>query len=216
MRNVSLSAKMCLGFGIPLLMIAAIVTANYVVVNRVQSSARLAKDESVIFAGIARQMKLDVVQVQQWLTDISATRAQDGLDDGFDEAENSSKSFLAGLAKFKEMFEQENDSTGLQQVKELESAFTGYYEAGKKMAQAYIDGGSEAGNKMMASFDEAATELSNALEPFVESQVTELDEAMASIVSSSGTLRNMVLVTGIVALALGVLGTSIKCLTVTG
>ncbi len=35
-------------------------------------------------------MKLDVVQVQQWLSDISATRAQDGLDDGFKEAEKLS------------------------------------------------------------------------------------------------------------------------------
>ena len=37
----------------------------------------------------AGQLKLSVVQVQQWLTDISATRGLDGLADGFDEAEKS-------------------------------------------------------------------------------------------------------------------------------
>lgn len=39
--------------------------------------------ESVI---LAENLKLSVVQVQQWLTDISATRAAEGFDDGFDEA----------------------------------------------------------------------------------------------------------------------------------
>jgi methyl-accepting chemotaxis protein len=204
-RKISLSMKMALGFGVPLLMIAAIVTTNFVIVNKVQNNATLAKDESVVFAGIARQMKLDVVQVQQWLTDISATRAQDGLDDGFDEAESSYQSFLAGLSKFRKMYETENDSAGLRQLDDLAKATAAYYEAGKKMAKAYIDGGAEAGNKMMGQFDEAASTLTGDLEPFVESQVKELDAAMASIVSSSGFLRSIVLITGIAALSLGAL-----------
>lgn len=32
------------------------------------------------------KLQIDVIQVQQWLTDISATRGQDGLNDGFTEA----------------------------------------------------------------------------------------------------------------------------------
>lgn len=36
---------------------------------------------------IADDIKLSVVQVQQWLTDISATRGQNGMDDGYAEAE---------------------------------------------------------------------------------------------------------------------------------
>ena len=31
-------------------------------------------------------LKIDVIQIQQWLTDISATRAAEGFDDGFAEA----------------------------------------------------------------------------------------------------------------------------------
>ena len=41
----------------------------------------------------AHELKLATVQVQQWLTDISATRAQDGLNDGFDEAEKNAQRF---------------------------------------------------------------------------------------------------------------------------
>ena len=39
--------------------------------------------------------ELQVVQVQQFLTDVSATRGQDGLDDGFDEAAKNREAFLA-------------------------------------------------------------------------------------------------------------------------
>ena len=41
----------------------------------------------------AHELKLSVVQVQQWLTDISATRGLDGLNDGFDEAQNNAVRF---------------------------------------------------------------------------------------------------------------------------
>ena len=91
-KKMALSVKMGLGFGVPLLMIAVIVATIFVMANSLQSNSELTKanvDEAAKFTGIARQMKLDAVQIQQWLTDISATRAQDGLDDGFDEAEKS-------------------------------------------------------------------------------------------------------------------------------
>ena len=204
-KNMSLSVKIGLGFAVPLLMIAVIVVVIFAVVNSVQSNAVLAKDESAVFADIARQMELDVVEVQQWLSDISATRAQNGLDDGFDKAEKSYQSFLSGLARFQTMFEAENDCAGLQQVKELKSSFAGYYEGGKTMANAYIEGGPEAGNKLMDEFDKAAKRLSDTLEPFVESQEKELSDEMALIISSTEVLQTSVLITGIAALILGIL-----------
>jgi len=33
------------------------------------------------------EIKQDIIQIQQWLTDIAATRAAKGYDDGFDQAE---------------------------------------------------------------------------------------------------------------------------------
>ena len=149
-------------------------------------------------------MKLDVVQVQQWLSDISATRGLDGLDDGFDEAHNSSVSFSECLARFEAMFQEENNTDNLHKVTELRNAFAGYYEMGKTMAQAYVEGGPEAGNKTMADFDQAAAALTALLDPFVESQLDELDEAMASIESQVVLLGKAVSIAGIAALIIGV------------
>ncbi|PHS75222.1 MAG: hypothetical protein COB59_11675, partial [Rhodospirillaceae bacterium] len=42
---------------------------------------------------VSNNIKNDVVQIQQWLTDISATRAQDGLNDGMDVAAEFAQKF---------------------------------------------------------------------------------------------------------------------------
>ena len=89
------------------------------------------KDESVVFAGVARQMKLDVVQVQQWLSDIAATRAMDGLNDGFDEADKSADSFLDGLSKFRKMYSDENNKQGLIQLDGLETRLMNIMKSAK-------------------------------------------------------------------------------------
>ena len=51
----------------------------------------------------SHESKLAVVQVQQWLTDISATRAQDGLNDGFDEAAANAEKFKKLIAELSQL-----------------------------------------------------------------------------------------------------------------
>ena len=119
----------------------------------------MAMDESFVFAQTAKQMELNVIQVQQWLTDISATRGLDGLNDGFDEAASSRDSFLEGAAAFEKMYREENDAESLAKLTVLTTAFEGYYEEGRKMAQGYIDDGPATGNKMMGDFDTAAATM---------------------------------------------------------
>ena len=198
-RSLALATKMIVGFAIPLVIIVLISAFIFTVTNGVKDDALLAKDESAIFAGVARQMKLDVVQVQQWLTDISATRGRDGLNDGFDEAQKSYESFLVGLGQFEGMFEEENDTQGLQTVKDFETSFAAYYETAKTMANAYIEGGADSGNKLMGEVDDAAATLAGLLDPFVDTQVQELDEAMGSIVNAATSLRLSVMIAGIVS-----------------
>jgi len=99
----------------------------------------------------AHNLKFLVIQVQQWLTDISATRGLDGLNDGFTEAENNAQAFRTLL----------NDLIGLdpdnkQRYQAMLPTFDAYYDVGKQMAQAYIDKGPAGGNLMMAQFDGVA------------------------------------------------------------
>ncbi len=199
--NFKVRTKIIVCFMIPLIMMGVIGFWTYTSSNNVFSNAEHLRDESVVFAGIAEQMGKDVIQIQQWLSDISATRGLDGLNDGFDEAEKSYKSFLAGLSRFEEMFQEENDSAAIKQTRELKGFVDSYYEMGKKMARAYIEGGPSAGNKLMGDFDAAAEGLSNALEPFLETQISEVNEMTNNIITLVDHLKTGVIIVCLISIA---------------
>jgi len=120
-------------------------------------------DHDVVVMDKAHQLNLAVVQVQQWLTDISATRGRDGLNDGFDEAAAAVEQFNSLLGELKAI-----DSENTADYEKMGSLFALYYGVGKHMAEAYVEGGPEAGNAKMAQFDFAAEALSNKIEPFLQ------------------------------------------------
>lgn len=49
-------------------------------------------------------MKLNVLQIQQWLTDISATRGLDGLNDGFIKAQENAKAAKGIITELKTLY----------------------------------------------------------------------------------------------------------------
>lgn len=49
--------------------------------------------------GLIEDLRLNVVQVQQWLTDVSATRGLNGLDDGFDQASEQARLLKLNIAR---------------------------------------------------------------------------------------------------------------------
>ncbi len=204
LNKLTLGTKIFLGFAIILGLTIAIFPVLLIQISTIENNATTTKEKSIVFNGIASQMKLDALQIQQWLTDISATRGQDGLDDGFDEAEKSYQSFLAGLDKFQELYETEKDVDGQQRVQEIRTAVESYYTVGKEMAQAYIDGGPASGNKMMEGFDTAASALAENLTPFVQTQVDELTTHMDSATSAANFLFYTVVCSISVSLLLGV------------
>lgn len=119
------------------------------------------------------ELKLNVVQVQQWLTDISATRAKDGLNDGFDEAESNAQKFKTLI---KELVKLSPDHS--QTYKNMLPVFDAYYTTGIKMAQAYIDEGPVGGNKMMTEFDKVAEAMSKDVDNILEETIQSMNIAL--------------------------------------
>ena len=111
----------------------------------------------------ASAMNIHLIQVKQWLTDISATRGAEGYDDGFDEAESHSKDFKTQLSKLLVLAPQM--STVLE---ELSISFDAFYKKGKWMAQQYIDGGPAKGNIAMAEFDAFAEDIGKRIKVITE------------------------------------------------
>ncbi|WP_051302761.1 methyl-accepting chemotaxis protein [Sedimenticola selenatireducens] len=137
--------------------------------------------------------------MQQWLTDISATRGRDGLDDGFTEAENNAKEFRKLINDLVVL-----DTEHASHYRAMLPVFNAYYDVGKRMAQAYIDEGPSGGNQMMAQFDEVAAKMAEQVNSFL----TEVDEGTTAALSkqlvlASSTGRSIVIGSLIVLLGVG-------------
>jgi len=177
-KNLKIGRRLLVGFALPLALFVAFGIWLQLAMGNISGQVRLVKNESVPFALAAKNMEKEVVQVQQWLTDISATRGLDGLDDGFKEAEASRDSFYRDLSAFEKMYGAEGDQEGLKEIRRIKASFDAYYETGVKMAQAYIGGGPAEGNKTMGQFDQASAALQDELAPFIKSQMNEMEEAL--------------------------------------
>lgn len=114
-------------------------------------------------SALAASANLHVVQVQQWLTDISATRAAEGYDDGYDEAKNHAQAFRRDLDELVAV-----DPSLRSIIDSVRETFDAFYEKGKWMAGEYIKGGAEAGNKAMGSFDAYAEDMGKRLAELIK------------------------------------------------
>ena len=180
---------------------------TYRVSDRISNLTRHVRNDGLTYRDVAQGMRVNVIQVQQFLTDISATRGQDGLDDGFAEADENYQSFMHGLAKFEQRYRAESNQSGLKQTESLRSRMQSYYAMGKKMANAYIKTGPAGGNKMMPAFDKSAEDLYAELEPFINEQNVALSSSMNNIESTVNSLRTGIytgiLLVTLVMLAIG-------------
>ena len=205
LSRFSLSAKIILSQAVPLVVLLLLAGALVLVTQSVRSKVTRAREESAVFYTAAWQMKLDVAQVQQFLQDVSATRGQDGLDDGFKKAAERRKNFLEGAAGFRQMFERERAAEDLGRLKELEVGFEEYYRTGTNMASAYVAGGPAAGNKMMPEFDAAAEKLQQRLKTFSDEQQEEFYRSLGVVQNEVTTLSNASIVAGVFSVIMGVL-----------
>jgi len=139
---------------------------------------------------LSKDLRTYVIQVQQWLTDISATRGLDGLNDGFDEAQNNADKFLASLKEAKKIASEAEYSEISKILDNMETAFPPYYETGKIMAQSYIDNGPEGGNKIMAEFDAVAATISEQSESLVSVVGERKREVVDHLIQSSKDIEN--------------------------
>ena len=158
-------------------------------------------ESDVLILNKAHQLKLSVVEVQQWLTDISATRGKDGLNDGFDEAENHAQFFVSLIQDLKEL-----DPENSTQYDDMLPKFRAFYETGKKMARSYVDDGPSGGNKMMAQFDTVAISLSETVNVFLEKSINDFNQktfeqiAVAKSSLQSSLLGSLFILLGFIAM----------------
>jgi len=177
LADVPIGRKLFANGLVPLLMLMAFMAWLQWRLHAVGDTVGHEVRSSVAEAVAAKEMQRNVVQVQQFLSDVSATRAQDDLGDGFKEAEHQRELFVAGVQAFRATLPpQASDSR--QRLDELQARFDRYYDTGVRMAHAYVDGGPSAGNKLMPEFDQSSLALQEVLDAFVKDEVEHVEGAI--------------------------------------
>lgn len=156
------------------------------------------KDEVLVKTLGAEQLKLDVVQTQQFLTDISATRARSGYDDGFEEAEEHAITFRSTINDLKAI----STPDEIEQLDTYLTDFEAYYEVGIEMAHEYIDNGPDSGNVLMGPFDEYSEDINESIDLFVSDNITKLNNEIDTVHNKMSSTITMTIVLLIIALVL--------------
>jgi methyl-accepting chemotaxis protein len=136
------------------------------------------------------RIRLDVVQVQQFLSDISATRGQDGLADGLDKAAEFARQFAEDTAQARKIAGQMGLTQVVAALEEVQRSFGPYYETGQRMAKTYIDQGPPGGNAMMPDFDKVAEQMSDHLTKLIEGVAVTSQSQFATLTQSIKTIED--------------------------
>ncbi|WP_286192049.1 methyl-accepting chemotaxis protein [Roseomonas genomospecies 6] len=177
--------------------------------GNVRQTADEVSRKVVPLSGLIADMRYDVAQVQQWLTDISATRGLDGLNDGPEKAAEYATAFGKQAAEADAIARSLGLTDMVKAIDATRSAFPPFYELGQRMARAYVEGGPATGNAMMGQFDAVAESMDKEMERLLsvmeqvrEQRLNGLDAAVSDIEVSSTTLERLLIATAAVTLLL--------------
>lgn len=201
MKNLGFRATTLAGFGAVISIFVVIIAICIFQVNKIQAGVNEAKDDVLPYEMLASNMAMDVVQVQQFLTDVSATHDLSGLAD----AEEHAKSFKAGISRLRQHYESSQEK--IAEIDELDRAFGMYYGTGRQMADAYVTRGIDAGNEIMkrpgTGFDESALLISTRMAKFREAEVSATEKKVADVNAAAKGAIIISILSGLISLIAG-------------
>jgi len=203
-QNLSLKHQIGAGFMLLLSGFAAVLIFIGVQVSKLSGTLQVIDNETLPLVLAVDQMNLSRSDVQQFLTDVSATHDPDGYKD----AEEAKQRFHESVAVFRLRFERANDTKKLAELRTVEADFDKFYAMGSAMAQAYIKDGMEAGNALMKGsdkdpgFDSASEVLQKGLDKFRADLVGLAQETTSSGHSSAKQIQVSILVSAALAAVL--------------
>ena len=197
--DLRIGTRLGLGFGIALSVVGLAAGLTYLSMIRVERITRVLAEESLPQALLAESMSYDVVQVQQFLTDVAATHDVAG----FDEAEEAARSFRAGIDRFKQKFRAEGDARRTQEIEALASRFDRYYADAVRMAETYRTEGLDAGNRVMDTVDRDAQVLVDGLGTFRAQQIVDVRRLAQQNTEATKDLVLLILILGTLSITIG-------------
>jgi methyl-accepting chemotaxis protein len=154
--------------------------------NKNTASIKAITERGMPHMQAAMEFRFNVVQIQQWLTDISATRGQDGLDDGYAEAETAYKNAQQAIKNLTQL-----DPEFANQFPNINADLDAYYAMGKKMAAAYVANGTTAGNATMGAFDAESSRIQKIVAEVMEDSKADVDKDRNNLTANANTIHQL-------------------------
>jgi len=181
LNNLKIKQILLLVSGVVMAVLIATVALNYSSIKGIEDATKKQSSEILPNLFDFQELRLSVVQIQQWLTDVSATRGAEGFDDGYSEA---GKYYMVANQITDKLINShaalgEDDTVA--ELKAFKIDLQEYYGVAVEMANAYVRFGPDEGNKVMEKLDPFAEKLSGKLERWVEDHQKEYETASAEI-----------------------------------
>jgi len=197
---LKINNKLYIAFGIILSFSLIIGTVGLVTFGSANEEMDFLQEHSTPNALYALEMRTAVFQVQQWLTDASAT----GWEDGFDEAASWAEVYYENSDALKKDLKEIGEFDKLDLVQAADESFDAYYEFGQLMARAYIDEGREEGNEYMLQFDGYAADIGERINQIKEEIVGDLESVFYLINTYKRNFSSVVWTSLVLSIIFGV------------
>jgi hypothetical protein len=202
--QLTLRQRLVVLIGLPLAGLLLSIAAAYISAQFTVRSIHEATSESAPLADLARVIQIDVSQIQDAFTDLSATRMVAERKEKFDDAEAARQRIVVALQRFEADAVRRGDQEQRQKLQEIVRATDALVITGQAMAVAFLEKGTEEGNRVMEKFDAASDAMRGYLEPFVQSYVGRFNNGLTRIEHQQVQLSRWGLIAGLLLVGLTV------------
>ena len=199
-KNIFLSFKtrILLGFCSLIIMMIAITNVSLMQFSKAQRKTAELQTTVMPFALAAEDMAVDVIQVQQFLTDVSATHDTEGYKD----AEAAAADFKLKKAQ---IFESDMITAAQkEELAKIDLAFDQFYNQGKRMVTAYLEHGIESGNVIMEDFDASSLRLTGLMKEFKDHALNKELQTVTGLNEDSKHASLLLIVVSVLLITLSV------------
>ncbi len=198
-KNLRISSKLYAGFGIVILLAMLMAGMNYYSYEHISDETQATSSKLYPVMKAANNIYIHTLQVQQWVTDISATRGKDGYDDGLTKAKEHADGFKRGIDELIVL-----DPAGADGLRAMLEPFDEYYTTGVRLANAYINGGPESGNKLMDEFDSDAEAILTKVTEYYSNAEAQFEAGLVSIDDKATQATQLGIILTVIVLCMGV------------
>ena len=190
---ISFKNRIYIGYGIVIGLFCIVTALVLYQFKQIDNAIDIADQKALPTAILSQEIAFNVVQVQQFLTDVSATHDPAGYED----ADRAAQAVTAGIAKFRRYCA--DDNTKLGKIDRLDNLFKQYYQQGKMMAHVYVSEGVESGNRIMEKFDRIAEELTGLSQQLKQENVRAVSQLTKDIAIRTNQASLMTIIVFIIA-----------------